>query len=73
MKNDLNWKYANKVMATFSIVIGLLTFLGGSVLWLMDETENQVVVFAALIALLISIAIVELKLYRFEHKDRLNN
>lgn len=73
MKNDLNWKYANKVMATFSIVIGLLTVVGGSVLWLIDGNDNHIVVCAALVALLISIAIVELKLYRSEHRDRGNN
>ena len=71
MKNDANWIFANKEMAKLSFVIGAVSTLTGFFFWLYDIDNNRLVIYATLGLVIISIIIVEVRLYKFDKQNKM--
>jgi uncharacterized membrane protein len=65
MKNDTNWTFANKLMANLSLGIGAISTIAGLVTWHYGIDAKHVI-YPTLALIVVSIAIVEIRLRKFE-------
>jgi uncharacterized membrane protein len=70
MKNDANWDFANKEMAKYSLTIGLLSTISGLLFWYLGIAPKHII-YPTLGLIFISIVIVEIRLKRFEDRQKM--
>jgi uncharacterized membrane protein len=69
MKSDANWDFANRLMGKFSLMVGSLSMLAGALSWYFVFSPGCVI-YLTLGLLLVSIAVVEVRLRQFEKASK---